>query len=579
MGLSALPDTLPMQLMKQNVTKSTTFSLCLSNHGGALTLGGINHKLHQQYDNNGSGYNSSSSSRVDDIKYVKLMNSDSGWFTVKLLDILIVGSDGSSKSLGVDKSVYNSNKGVIIDSGTTDTYLPGKIKKVFTDAYNSMSSIKFSSSGNVLLSDSPSLPTIVFVMEGVDGKAVHVSMPPTSYIEVDRNSNDKQQQQQYGYNRIYLTEPSGAVLGANFMKHYDVIFDSQRKQVGFAKSSCSLYNDSSAISDTDSGRSIVYDRQVAIDKNVKLIFNSLANSNCSVTLTKSCSATCDFPSLAATASSTGIYTNTSISVAVTAVAGSQVWSSTCTGIKMVPCEMKCGDLANDVYIERHCPSTPWSSCSANCTQTRVVSQKNTNCTMMTESRRCSYDLCESADSRRGDVAISFDMKLSSGYITWCSYYAEQIVTGIEQVFHPLNHSVTVDLSVKRSSSSISSIDVTALLHATAPNGVDAEVLQGSMLASINHRQFPALLASCLNPPYSPNRWLSQDQLRVIGAAAVAPHSSTVSSGSIGSNGSTGGNADSIDRALLVSVLLFVAFIYSIYCWYKSCCHQLKKNKR
>jgi hypothetical protein len=44
---------------------------------------------------------------------------DSGWFTVQMLDLQIAGS-----TIGTDKSVYNRGKGVIVDSGTTDTYMP-----------------------------------------------------------------------------------------------------------------------------------------------------------------------------------------------------------------------------------------------------------------------------------------------------------------------------------------------------------------------------------------------------------------------------------------------------------------------
>jgi Eukaryotic aspartyl protease len=44
---------------------------------------------------------------------------DGGWFTVQMLDLQIAGG-----TIGTDKSVYNRGKGVIVDSGTTDTYMP-----------------------------------------------------------------------------------------------------------------------------------------------------------------------------------------------------------------------------------------------------------------------------------------------------------------------------------------------------------------------------------------------------------------------------------------------------------------------
>ena len=39
--------------------------------------------------------------------------------------------------------------------------------------------------------------------------------------------------------RVYLTEGSGAVLGANFMQDHSVIFDEENRRVGFARADCS----------------------------------------------------------------------------------------------------------------------------------------------------------------------------------------------------------------------------------------------------------------------------------------------------------------------------------------------------
>lgn len=37
---------------------------------------------------------------------------------------------------------------------------------------------------------------------------------------------------------IFFENPSGVVLGANFMKGRDVIFDAEERRVGFAKADC-----------------------------------------------------------------------------------------------------------------------------------------------------------------------------------------------------------------------------------------------------------------------------------------------------------------------------------------------------
>ena len=53
-----------------------------------------------------------------------------GWFTVHLDYVSIGGT-----KLEVQDSVYNTGKGVIVDSGTTDTYLPRKMAGQFKKAW------------------------------------------------------------------------------------------------------------------------------------------------------------------------------------------------------------------------------------------------------------------------------------------------------------------------------------------------------------------------------------------------------------------------------------------------------------
>ena len=38
--------------------------------------------------------------------------------------------------------------------------------------------------------------------------------------------------------RLYMEEPEGAVLGANFMYNYDVLYDLELNRVGFARANC-----------------------------------------------------------------------------------------------------------------------------------------------------------------------------------------------------------------------------------------------------------------------------------------------------------------------------------------------------
>ena len=94
----------------------------------------------------------------------------------------------------------------------------------FTELFKDISGVKFSS-GNVALSSSElaRMPNVLFTFEGTDGKPFTILMPWTNYV--DSVGGGK-----YAF-RIYLTEGSGIVLGANFMTGMDVVFDQVRALV------------------------------------------------------------------------------------------------------------------------------------------------------------------------------------------------------------------------------------------------------------------------------------------------------------------------------------------------------------
>jgi hypothetical protein len=117
MGMYMAEDTLPNQLFKQGVTSTKLFSLCYRVGGGVLTLGGVDQRIHSE----------------PVIKYAKL-RSNAGWFALNLMDISLVDQAHSSGGTGSEEQGYRSvnypankyteGKGCIVDSGTTDTYLP-----------------------------------------------------------------------------------------------------------------------------------------------------------------------------------------------------------------------------------------------------------------------------------------------------------------------------------------------------------------------------------------------------------------------------------------------------------------------
>ncbi|KAH8055483.1 aspartic-type endopeptidase [Aureococcus anophagefferens] len=138
MGMSMHAQTLVPTMRSANALGHNSFSLCFM-HGGAMALGGVDERIHAK--------------PMDFVPLAK----NSGWFTVKMLDIL--------------------------------------------------------------------LPTITFVFEG----DVRVDMKADAYMEKAAGKYVP---------RVYLTEASGAVLGANFMQDHDVFFDAEHRRIGFATANC-----------------------------------------------------------------------------------------------------------------------------------------------------------------------------------------------------------------------------------------------------------------------------------------------------------------------------------------------------
>ena len=134
--------------------------------------------------------------------------------------------------------MWNGAKnGVIVDSGTTDTYLPQSVQGAFERLFKQMTDGMAYSNREIRLRKAQldRLPTVVYTLEGVGGIPVEIECPPSSYAENVGGGK-------YAF-RIYLTEPAGAVLGANFMTAHNVIFDIDKRRLGLVPASCQLEDD------------------------------------------------------------------------------------------------------------------------------------------------------------------------------------------------------------------------------------------------------------------------------------------------------------------------------------------------
>eukprot|EP01031_Cornospumella_fuschlensis_P040221 gene40221-49008_t len=138
MGLSMSEDTLPQVLFQQKLIASPLFALCFRVGGGILSLGGVDQRLHA---GSGSG---NSNKRLGFAKLHPQRGSLGGagtLFGVLLREIKVVNAKGESGSVpaasasapAAGTASANGGNGLlaIVDSGTTDTYLPASMHAPF----------------------------------------------------------------------------------------------------------------------------------------------------------------------------------------------------------------------------------------------------------------------------------------------------------------------------------------------------------------------------------------------------------------------------------------------------------------
>eukprot|EP00602_Paraphysomonas_sp_CaronLab_P011951 CAMPEP_0185043552 /NCGR_PEP_ID=MMETSP1103-20130426/42962_1 /TAXON_ID=36769 /ORGANISM="Paraphysomonas bandaiensis, Strain Caron Lab Isolate" /LENGTH=352 /DNA_ID=CAMNT_0027583731 /DNA_START=690 /DNA_END=1745 /DNA_ORIENTATION=- len=222
MGMSADPNTLPYALVAHKIIKTNVFSLCFLHTGGTMAIGATNAKLNKH-----------------EMQYAAMLKK-SGYFTVFVEGVFLrKPGDEKLQGIGESKTKYNTGKGIIVDSGTTDSYLPSSIASSFMRLFRSISGITYSNSAMSLTSDQiKRLPVIVYRLRSSESfdKFIEVEFPPKNYVEPVPGQHGRY------VIRLYLHERSGGVIGANMMIGHNVVFDQHNMRVGFAKSDCLVQN-------------------------------------------------------------------------------------------------------------------------------------------------------------------------------------------------------------------------------------------------------------------------------------------------------------------------------------------------
>jgi Xylanase inhibitor N-terminal len=249
MGMEMSPTSYWNQMYDAGITESKQFSMCFSRSplatkegtlAGAMTMGGTDARLH-------------------DTKMVyAAQNNVKGWYTVKIKNVFLRVGGGESvestesdaKTMRVNVSPELLNDGdIIVDSGTTDTYLTARLAVPFDEQWSKIVGTRFHNNPQSLTEDELlALPTILFQLEakynedptaqGLAGELdpknpqdIMIAMPPTHYMEYSNKD------EQYTA-RLYFDEGHGGVLGANFMMGHEVYFDVEGERLGFSESSC-----------------------------------------------------------------------------------------------------------------------------------------------------------------------------------------------------------------------------------------------------------------------------------------------------------------------------------------------------
>jgi len=255
MGVAMHQTTLIAAMYEAGAIPRHAFSLCLNFDGGVFSLGGT--KLGLGNDALPSSGNATSPPstphHLEPMQFAPLAKNH-GWYAVGVMslhlgDILITTTETLL-------SAFNDGKGTIIDSGTTDSYLPRVIARPFRRAWETITGHVHSNKlERYTYARFRRLPNITITVHGLRGTSIRWSATPSNYMEemaVTRTNSELRSARiikrvditkpwegtKSFTNRIYVDEPNGCVVGGNWMADHDVLFDVQGKRIGIARAEC-----------------------------------------------------------------------------------------------------------------------------------------------------------------------------------------------------------------------------------------------------------------------------------------------------------------------------------------------------
>lgn len=189
------------------------FSICMTNTGGYLVMGGINTAYH-----------------TGAVRYTPIVEES---YYVMRVNSVAIGARTLASSLAPK---------IILDSGTTFSYVPRDMYQEMADILieEGVDSRMFSNTDRIFCGTLPTiitnLPDIVFTLPAVGGGSFTLRFNPRQYT---MPCNDP------GYYAFgfQVGSDSLSILGDTFMRPWNNIFDRAQKQLGFApvSSACNGY--------------------------------------------------------------------------------------------------------------------------------------------------------------------------------------------------------------------------------------------------------------------------------------------------------------------------------------------------
>lgn len=146
---------------------------------------------------------------------------------------------------------YCRGKGVIVDSGTTDTFFPRQAKTKFYEMYKKVSGRDFVdsdfSASELSDEEMQELPDISLELGEKSGETITLTIPATQYMTLQSNGK--------WVGNFHFSEYSGSsklsffvfyikisrvalVLGASTMVNHNIVFDRENSKLGFARANC-----------------------------------------------------------------------------------------------------------------------------------------------------------------------------------------------------------------------------------------------------------------------------------------------------------------------------------------------------